>query len=49
MAASTVRHRGTGIVYRLRDLGAVKPVIEAGGLFGYARSTGMIGGKGPAA
>ncbi len=49
MAASTVRHRGTGIVYRLRDLGAVKPVIEAGGLFGYARSTGMIGAKGPAA
>jgi 3-isopropylmalate/(R)-2-methylmalate dehydratase small subunit len=30
---------------RLRPLGAVKPVIEAGGIFGYARATGMISSK----
>jgi len=30
---------------RLRPLGAVKPVIEAGGIFGYARATGMIGSR----
>ncbi|MFW6151913.1 MAG: 3-isopropylmalate dehydratase, partial [Verrucomicrobiota bacterium] len=28
--------------YKLKELGAVKPVIDAGGIFEYARSTGMI-------
>lgn len=31
-----------GSVYRTRSLGAVGPVVAAGGLFGYARETGMI-------
>ncbi len=31
-----------GKPHRLKELGAVKPVIEAGGIFKYARSTGMI-------
>lgn len=29
-------------VYSLNDLGEVRPVIEAGGIFAYARQTGMI-------
>jgi 3-isopropylmalate/(R)-2-methylmalate dehydratase small subunit len=29
--------------FQLLPLGAVKPVVEAGGIFGYARATGMIG------
>lgn len=31
-----------GTVYALKDLGAAAPVIAAGGLFAYARQTGMI-------
>lgn len=31
-----------GKVYDLKPLGEVKPVIDAGGLFAYARQTGMI-------
>jgi len=33
--------------YKLKDLGAVRPVVEKGGLFGYARETGMISKKMP--
>jgi len=33
-------------VFNLKPLGAVAPVVEAGGIFGYARKTGMIGGEG---
>ncbi len=33
----------TGKSYALQPLGEVKPVIDAGGLFAYARQTGMIG------
>ena len=41
----TVRHMaGTGESYTLRPLGAVGPVVAAGGIFGYARQTGMIAG-----
>jgi 3-isopropylmalate/(R)-2-methylmalate dehydratase small subunit len=29
-------------VYALNDLGEVRPVIDAGGIFAYARQTGMI-------
>jgi len=32
----------TGKVHRLRPLGDAGPVIDAGGLFAYARQTGMI-------
>lgn len=31
--------------FMLKDMGAVAPVIEAGGIFKYARVTGMISGK----
>ena len=34
-----------GQVYQLKPLGEVRPVIEAGGLFNYARQTGMIAAK----
>jgi 3-isopropylmalate/(R)-2-methylmalate dehydratase small subunit len=35
-----------GKVHYLKSMGDVRPVIDAGGLFNYARQTGMIGGKG---
>ena len=35
-----VTHGGT--VYALKPLGEVRPVVEAGGIFAYARQTGMI-------
>jgi 3-isopropylmalate/(R)-2-methylmalate dehydratase small subunit len=31
-----------GEIYQLKPLGEVRPVIDAGGLFNYARQTGMI-------
>ena len=34
-----------GVVYSLKPLGEVRPVIDAGGLFNYARQTGMIAAK----
>ena len=37
-----IRHVGTGSSFRLKPLGAVAEVVEAGGLFKYARATGMI-------
>lgn len=40
--ACTVTAEATGKVYSLRSLGEVRPVIDAGGLFNYARKTGMI-------
>ena len=42
LAAATITHQGTGEVYAINPLGAVAPVIEAGGIFSYARATGMI-------
>jgi 3-isopropylmalate/(R)-2-methylmalate dehydratase small subunit len=35
-----------GTTYPLKPLGEVRPVIDAGGLFNYARQSGMIGAKG---
>ncbi len=35
-----------GSVYNLKPLGEVRPVIDAGGLFNYARQTGMIAARG---
>lgn len=32
----------TGTTYKLKPLGEVRAVIEAGGIFGYARRSGMI-------
>ncbi|HMO64661.1 MAG TPA: 3-isopropylmalate dehydratase [Verrucomicrobiota bacterium] len=40
--ANTIRHHGTGKVYALKPLGEVRPVIDAGGIFDYARKSGMI-------
>ena len=34
-----------GVTYSLNPLGEVRPVIDAGGLFNYARQTGMIAAK----
>ncbi len=40
--ACTVTVKQTGKVYRFKPLGDVRPVVDAGGLFNYARQTGMI-------
>ena len=38
--AATVTHDGK--VYRFKPLGEVRPVVDAGGLFNYARKNGMM-------
>jgi 3-isopropylmalate/(R)-2-methylmalate dehydratase small subunit len=38
----TVVVKATGKSYSLKPLGDVRPVVDAGGLFNYARKTGMI-------
>jgi 3-isopropylmalate/(R)-2-methylmalate dehydratase small subunit len=40
--AATVTVQGTGKVYSFKPLGDVRPVVDSGGLFNYARQTGMI-------
>ncbi len=40
--AGTVTAQTTGKVYNFKPLGDVRPVVDAGGLFNYARKTGMI-------
>jgi 3-isopropylmalate/(R)-2-methylmalate dehydratase small subunit len=40
--ANTIRHERTGTVHPLKPLGEVRPVIDAGGIFNYARKTGMM-------
>ena len=42
LEVSTLTNRRTGAVHSLRALGDAGPVIAAGGLFAYARKTGMI-------
>ncbi len=39
---ATVTVQNTGKVYTFKPLGDVRPVVDAGGLFNYARQTGMI-------
>jgi 3-isopropylmalate/(R)-2-methylmalate dehydratase small subunit len=39
---TTVTVQSTGKVYSFKPLGDVRPVVDAGGLFNYARQTGMI-------
>ena len=39
---ATVTVKATGKVYQFKPLGDVRPVVDAGGLFNYARQTGMI-------
>jgi 3-isopropylmalate/(R)-2-methylmalate dehydratase small subunit len=38
----TIKVSKTGRTYSTRDLGAVKEVIDAGGIFNFARNSGMI-------
>jgi 3-isopropylmalate/(R)-2-methylmalate dehydratase small subunit len=40
--AQTVTVKNTGKVYHFKPLGDVRPVVDAGGLFNYARNSGMI-------
>ena len=40
--AATVKVHATGQVFSFKPLGDVRPVVDAGGLFNYARKTGMI-------
>lgn len=40
--ASTLENKRTGKTYSLNSPGTVLPIIEAGGLFNYARNEGMI-------
>lgn len=39
---STVTVQATGKVYSFKPLGDVRPVVDAGGLFNFARQSGMI-------
>ena len=39
---ATVTLNGTGKMFKFKPLGDVRPVVDAGGLFNYARQTGMI-------
>jgi 3-isopropylmalate/(R)-2-methylmalate dehydratase small subunit len=43
--AGTVTAKASGKVYKFKPLGDVRPVVDAGGLFNYARKTGMIAAK----
>ena len=38
----TVVDQGSGKVYNFKPLGDVRPVVDAGGLFNFARKSGMI-------
>ena len=40
--ACTVTVKETGKVYSFKPLGDVRPVVDAGGLFNYARKSGMM-------
>lgn len=40
--ACSVKVQATGKVYSFKPLGDVRPVVDAGGIFNYARKTGMI-------
>ena len=40
--AATVTVKATGKVFQFKPLGDVRPVVDAGGLFNYARKTGMM-------
>ncbi len=43
IAAASITHCGTGQVFKLLGLGVIeKDIIEAGGIFGYAKKSGMM-------
>jgi 3-isopropylmalate/(R)-2-methylmalate dehydratase small subunit len=39
---NSVKNLSTGKIYQLNSLGNVKEIVEAGGLFEYARNSGML-------
>jgi 3-isopropylmalate/(R)-2-methylmalate dehydratase small subunit len=43
--AQTVTVQGADKTYKFKPLGDVRPVVDAGGLFNYARKTGMIAAR----
>ena len=43
---ASVTVKATGKVYSFKPLGDVRPVVDAGGIFNYARKSGMIGAEG---
>ena len=43
--AQTVTIKNSGNVFKFKPLGDVRPVVDAGGLFNYARKSGMIAAK----
>lgn len=43
--AATVTVQNTGKAYPFKPLGDVRPVVDAGGLFNYARQSGMISAR----
>ena len=45
--AASVKAHATGKVYSFKPLGDVRPVVDAGGLFNYARQSGMIPATSP--
>lgn len=42
LTAGTLTNTTTGDVWKLRTLGEVAPIIEAGGIFEYAKKVGML-------
>ncbi len=42
LAACRLTNRTTGDVWPLKPLGEITPIIEAGGIFNYAKSVGML-------
>jgi 3-isopropylmalate/(R)-2-methylmalate dehydratase small subunit len=44
--SATVTVKNTGKVYKFKPLGDVRPVVDAGGIFNYARKSGMIPAQG---
>ena len=42
MAAGTLHNVTTGDTWQLKPLGEVAPILEAGGVFPYARKAGLL-------
>jgi 3-isopropylmalate/(R)-2-methylmalate dehydratase small subunit len=42
VVAGVLKNRTTGEDYRLKSLGEVAPILEAGGVFSYAKKVGML-------
>jgi 3-isopropylmalate/(R)-2-methylmalate dehydratase small subunit len=43
--AASIKAEATGKVYSFKPLGDVRPVVDAGGLFNFARQSGMIASR----